>query len=164
MNQTKHYFPRRCDVTGEGMNEGFVIGDGEMYIKHESDLVAHLRTLDWGFADGRNSRDIESDDELRELLYADDYFYFTDWDDEEMEYVSDYADGRDAVEIASANSYEVIFSRTYTTRVTIEASNRDEAEAKFNEMVSDGIIYQMELEQMEVDNEEVIINEKGGEA
>jgi hypothetical protein len=101
METTKHYFPRRCDVTNEGMNEGFVIGDGEMYIKHESDLVAHLRTLDWEFADGRNSRDIESDDELREMLYSDDYFYFTDWDDEPCEFVSDHADGRDAKEVGS---------------------------------------------------------------
>lgn len=101
METTKHYFPRRCDVTNEGMNEGFVIGDGEMYIKHESDLVAHLRTLDWEFADGRNSRDIESDDDLREMLYSDDYFYFTDWDDEPCEFVSDHADGRDAKEVGS---------------------------------------------------------------
>ena len=100
----KHYFPRRCDVTGEGMNEGFCIGEGEMYIKHESDLIAHLRTLDWEFADGRNSKAIESDDELRELLYADDYFYFTSWEDEEMEYVSDNADGRDAVEMEGGES------------------------------------------------------------
>lgn len=100
----KHYFPRRCDITNEGMNEGFCIGEGEMYIKHESDLIAHLRTLEWEFADGRNSKDIESDDELRELLYADDYFYFTDWEDEEMEYVSDHADGRDAVEMEGGES------------------------------------------------------------
>lgn len=100
----KFYFARRCDVTGEGMIEGFVIGDGEMYIKHESDLVAHLRTLEWEFSDGRNSKDIESDDELRELLYDVEYFYHTDWEDEPMEYVSDYADGRDAVEMEGGES------------------------------------------------------------
>lgn len=86
------------------MNEGFCIGEGEMYIKHESDLIAHLRTLDWEDSEGNLSTAIESDEELKEYFYAEDYYYYTAWEDEPMEYVSDHADGRDAVEMEGGES------------------------------------------------------------
>ena len=31
-------YARACDITGKGMNEGYCIGDGNMYIKYEVDL------------------------------------------------------------------------------------------------------------------------------
>ena len=123
----KFYFARRCDVTGEGMNEGFCIGEGEMYIKHESDLIAHLRTLDWEFADGKRPKDIESDDELRELLYDVEYFYHTYWEDDEMEYVSDHADGRDAT-TSPMREFEVTIRVMAIKKVNVMA--RSEFEAK----------------------------------
>jgi hypothetical protein len=97
--ENKFYFARRCDVTGNGMNEGYCIGDGEMYIEKESDMIAHLRSLDWVDADGNLSTDIESDEELLEFFYNEEYYYHTAWEDDELEYVSDYEDGRDAVEM-----------------------------------------------------------------
>jgi len=33
-------FARKCDITGEGMDKGWCIGDGEMYIKYERDALA----------------------------------------------------------------------------------------------------------------------------
>ena len=97
--ENKFYFARRCDVTGYGMNEGYCIGDGEMYIRDEQDMVAHLRSLEWKDADGNMSTDIESDEDLLEYFYNEEYYYHTEWEDDEMEYVSDYEDGRDAVEV-----------------------------------------------------------------
>lgn len=43
--------------------------------------------------------------------------------------------------------------RTYTTWLTIEADNYDEAEAKYLEMVYNGSAYHEELEQMNVGDE-----------
>ena len=39
-------YARKCDVSGKGMNEGYCINDGQMYIKEESDMIAHLRGLE----------------------------------------------------------------------------------------------------------------------
>lgn len=97
--KNKFYFARRCDVTGYGMNEGYCIGDGEMYIRDEEDMVSHLRSLEWKDADGNLSTDIESDEDLLEYFYNEEYYYHTEWEDDDMEYVSDYEDGRDAVEV-----------------------------------------------------------------
>ena len=35
-------YARQCDVTGEGMNKGFCIGDGAMYIKSEKHMSEHI--------------------------------------------------------------------------------------------------------------------------
>lgn len=44
--------------------------------------------------------------------------------------------------------------RTYTTWLTIEADNIEEAEKKYGEMLDDGSAYDQELEQMNVDGED----------
>jgi len=31
-------YARRCDATGRGMNEGYVVGDGELYFAEQDDL------------------------------------------------------------------------------------------------------------------------------
>ena len=36
-------YARKCDITNEGMNEGYCIQDGLMYIKYEEDMIKHLR-------------------------------------------------------------------------------------------------------------------------
>jgi hypothetical protein len=73
-------FARKCSATGEGMNEGYVFRDGEMYFKYEEDLVAYLRELD------ENSTDL-SDEFLLDEAYGLDEYYYTEWEDEdEYEY------------------------------------------------------------------------------
>ena len=54
-------------------------------------------------------------------------------------------------------NYQVKFVREYVTFVTIQANDLDEAEKKMDELISEGIIYDMELEQMNVRNEEYSI-------
>lgn len=59
-------FARRCDITGRGMNEGYVFGDGEMYASDkESALVIAKR---YGY------------DSLEEA-YEDDAYYYTEWEE-----------------------------------------------------------------------------------
>jgi hypothetical protein len=69
-------FARVCDITGKGMNEGYCINDGMMYIKEKSDMINHLRGIEGEDTDGL------SDDELIEYFYEEEYFYHTDWYDD----------------------------------------------------------------------------------
>ena len=62
-------YARQCDVTGEGMNKGFCIGDGAMYIKSEKHMIEHI------------TNDTEYDS--LEEAYDDDYYYYTEWEDED---------------------------------------------------------------------------------
>ena len=71
-------YARKCDITGEGMNAGFCIGDGEMYIKYEEDLIAHLRAIE-------PVKDI-SDERLKEDYYNAEHYYWTEWDDDDHQY------------------------------------------------------------------------------
>jgi hypothetical protein len=73
-------FARRCDITGRGMNEGYVFGDGELCFAEKEDLIKHLRTLEWEDADGNLSQDIENDDDLLEYFYNEEMYYYTEWD------------------------------------------------------------------------------------
>lgn len=81
--ENKFYFARRCDVTGYGMDEGFVFGSGERYAKEESDALKIAQEMGY-----------ESLDEA----FDDGAYEYTAWYFDE-EYVSEYKDGRDAKEI-----------------------------------------------------------------
>lgn len=60
-------FARVCDVTGEGMNEGWVVNDGWMYIKYEEHAIAHAK---------KNECDLKE-------AYDTGFMYWTEWDPEE---------------------------------------------------------------------------------
>jgi hypothetical protein len=74
-------FARKCDITGEVMNEGYVIQDGEMYIKHERDLIVYLRSFE-------GNEDL-SDELLKEEAYDNDVYYWTEWS---VEHEDEYYD------------------------------------------------------------------------
>lgn len=74
-------FARRCDATGCGMNEGFVLNDGELYLSKKEHLLEHLRTLDWEDADGNRSQDLTDDEDILEFFYNEDYYYYTEWEE-----------------------------------------------------------------------------------
>jgi len=79
-------YARQCDITGEGMNDGYCIGDGLMYIKYEKDMIKHIREVekegnldyDKDVSEGRLT-----DDWLIEDYYKADYYYWTEWECEE---------------------------------------------------------------------------------
>lgn len=89
-------YARKCDITGEGMNEGYCIQDGLMYIKYEKDMIKHLREMVFCFEDEEgNIIDVNSfsDSDLIEWAYNDKYHYWTDWfdtiDEEDEWYTED---------------------------------------------------------------------------
>ena len=67
-------YARKCDVTGEGMNDGYVIGDGFMHIKYEKDLIALIRS--WG-VDENNEL---SDDFILNESWQHEEWYWTQWE------------------------------------------------------------------------------------
>lgn len=72
-------YPRRCDATGRGIYQGYVCNDGEFYFAEQSDLITHLRTLNWVDINGNNSLDVVDDDDLMEFFYNEDYYCYTEW-------------------------------------------------------------------------------------
>lgn len=83
-NTIKHKFPRRCDITGMGMWEGYCFGDGQDYAMDKPS--AEKLAKQYGY------------DTLEEA-FEDGAYYFTEWEelDEDEWYESEYQDGRDAV-------------------------------------------------------------------
>jgi len=79
-------YARKCDVTGEDMNEGYCIQEGFMYIKYEKDMIKHIRELekdgnldyDKDVAEGRLTNDFLFND-----YYDSDYYYYTNWECED---------------------------------------------------------------------------------
>ena len=57
-------YARVCDITNKGMNEGYCIEDGLMYIKNESDMIKHIKSVGY-----------KSLDEA----YNNEYYYYTEW-------------------------------------------------------------------------------------
>jgi hypothetical protein len=74
-------FARRCDATGKGINEGYVVGDGELYFSSKDDLLSHLSELDWEDCNGNSSKDCDTEDDLLEFFYNEDYYYYTEWEE-----------------------------------------------------------------------------------
>ena len=70
-------YARQCDITKEGMNEGYCIEDGLMYIKYEKDMIKHLRELDELSAKGLSNK------ELLDIYYDNEYYYWTEWECED---------------------------------------------------------------------------------
>ena len=72
-------YARKCDITGEGMDEGFCIQDGEMYIKYEEDLIKHLREIE--------EEKHVTDEWLMSDWHQAGYYYWTEWyDDSDHQY------------------------------------------------------------------------------
>ena len=67
-------YARKCSITGEGMNDGYVVGDGEMHVKYEKDLIALIRS--WG-VDENNEL---SDDFVLNESWQHEEWYWTQWE------------------------------------------------------------------------------------
>tara|TARA_A100001201_G_scaffold1761_3_gene4506 strand:- start:259 stop:525 length:267 start_codon:yes stop_codon:yes gene_type:complete len=67
-------YARQCDITGEGMNEGYIVDEGMMHIKYEKDLIALIRS--WG-VDENNEL---SDDFILSESYKNGEYYWTEWE------------------------------------------------------------------------------------
>lgn len=79
-------FARIDSKTGKGMNQGFVVNDGEHYFEEEKDLIEHLRGKEFIDAYGVIIENF-SNEELKEWAYNEEIYYWTEWEDEsEFEY------------------------------------------------------------------------------
>ena len=81
-------YARIDSATGKGMNEGFCCFDGEFYFENESDVIKWLRS--------RNVDEYKelSDEFLLNEAYAEEEYYYTEWDVEDEEYwYEEQADG-----------------------------------------------------------------------
>jgi len=68
---------RKCDETGELMQEGWVLADS-IYIKYLKDLDNHL--IEWSRQDGLTHLDVS---DLRDYYYFNDMYYWTTWYDDQ---------------------------------------------------------------------------------
>jgi len=78
------YYARQCDITGEGMYEGWVVDGGLMYIKYESDAIEYCKnelnmTLQEAYDDSEEN--------------GGDGFYHTSWEDDESDYQYRFVEG-----------------------------------------------------------------------
>lgn len=64
-------FARKCSVTGEGIDEGYVFRDGDMYFSKIEDLTKHILSLGY---------------KTLEEAYPNEYYY-TDWEDNDCQYI-----------------------------------------------------------------------------
>jgi hypothetical protein len=68
-------------ATGKGMNRGFCVNDGDAYFVDKADLIKYLREeLN---VDENNEL---SDEFILEEAYAEEEYYFTEWDVEDSDY------------------------------------------------------------------------------
>jgi len=65
-------YARQCTKTLEGMNEGWVVGDGEEYYKYKADILARCKEAGYK---GLND------------AYDDDFMYYTQWEEDDYEFV-----------------------------------------------------------------------------
>lgn len=87
--QTPRKWARVDTATGKGMNEGFCVGEGDAYFVDKADLVKFFR--EEMNADESN---ILSDEFILEEAYAEDEYYYTEWDIEDSDYYyEEQADG-----------------------------------------------------------------------
>lgn len=78
-------YARRCDATGRGINAGYVIDEGRLYFADKCDLLVHLKSTNWVDADGNRSFDIKDDNELLDFFYREEYYYYTEWDEDDFD-------------------------------------------------------------------------------
>ena len=99
-------YARQCSVTGEGMNTGWVFGDGAFYAKYEKDALAECRKdrdailhdikgVDammiqdpsrWEEFDEAVQRTLQGKDDDHDLMtiaFQTDYCYYTEWEDKD---------------------------------------------------------------------------------
>ena len=79
-------FARKCDVTGRGMNEGWVQGEGAYYTSTKENTIAELRSdIKDGAYDfdelGASKLLKLSDDQLLQYAYDNDVLYYTEWEE-----------------------------------------------------------------------------------
>ena len=66
-------FAKMCDATKKGMNEGYVVLDGQKYYSDDNYVLMYL------LSEIPSELLHMSDNDKLEWLYDNDYYYYTDW-------------------------------------------------------------------------------------
>ena len=79
-------YARKCDVTGRGMNSGWVWGDDAFYTSTKEVTIKELRSdISSGGYDfdevGAEELLKKTDDELMDYAWNNDIFYYTEWEE-----------------------------------------------------------------------------------
>jgi len=69
-------YARRCEISGEGMNEGYLVG-GCTTIKYRSDLLKFICSVSGDWKEGF------SDEEVLNESYGLGNWFYTTWEDED---------------------------------------------------------------------------------
>jgi hypothetical protein len=122
---------RQCDITKEGMNKGWVWGDGAFYTKYLVDTLFECRKdrdnilFDIDDFDASNmqdpdrwdefkeaidraNRDEETDMNLLTIAYQTDYVYYTEWEEEFYQY-AEMSDGN-VIELSEIETEPTYFN------------------------------------------------------
>ena len=79
-------YARQCAVTGEGMNEGYLVHD-DTCVKYEKDLITLIRS--WGDKEFNSA----SDEYILDESYGLEEYFWTAWEDE-SEYQYEEVNGK----------------------------------------------------------------------
>jgi hypothetical protein len=74
-------YARKCDATGVGMNEGYVVGAGDLHFSKKQYLIEYLRGVEWEDSNGVSSSEIETDADLMDYFYNEEFYYYTEWEE-----------------------------------------------------------------------------------
>lgn len=107
---------RKCSVTGEGMNEGWIANEGEEYFKYEEDALAWCK---------------ENGYKTIKKAYEEDVIYWTEWDaNEDHEYIVRNGKLVEVEEENIANKRHLIIQKDFDD---IEINGRSENELLFTQ-------------------------------
>jgi hypothetical protein len=130
---------RKCDVTGRGMNSGWVWGDDAFYTSTKEVTIKELRndisSGGYDFDDiGAEELLKKTDDELFEYAWNNDIFYYTEWEEVDDDSWFD-ADG---------NEYRTFDGKEYQIKNSVSASaflewyfDDDQSQFEANNMVAE---------------------------
>jgi hypothetical protein len=83
-------YPRRCDATGRGMWQGYVVGAGDLLFSEKEHLIEWLK----GVAK-EESLSFESDSLMMNHYYDEELYYYTEWEEYDIDDVYYDEDGNE---------------------------------------------------------------------
>jgi len=74
-------YARKCDATGVGMNEGYVVGAGDLHFSEKQHLIEYLRGVEWEDSNDVSSSEMDTDADLMDYFYNEEFYYYTEWEE-----------------------------------------------------------------------------------
>ena len=125
-------YARKCSITNEGMNKGYVWCDGMYYLKYEKDLIAHIRKQ------GDSTFNEASDEYLLTESYNAEDYYYTEWDEIDGDYYYT-ADGECIPVEMDDNPKEGEYEVNVSGCFTVVAESQESADSFIRNQLQDGV-------------------------